>query len=71
MKLHPHEGYNRSAVKSISYRIISISVDTIVAYFFTKNIYATVGIVILVDSYSTILYYLHERIWAHIKWGIK
>lgn len=63
------EKHSRSLAKAITYRILHITCDAIIAYFFTKNIFATAGIVALVNGYSTVLYYLHERIWVHITWG--
>ena len=71
MKIKPIEAHNRSIAKSVSYRILSLSVDSAVAYFFTRDVALSAGIVILVNTYSTVLYYLHERIWAHIHWGHK
>lgn len=67
----PHETHNRSITKSITYRVLSITVDYIVAYFFTKDVALSLGIVALVNGYSTLLYYSHERVWAHIHWGKK
>lgn len=69
MKLKPFELHRRSIAKSVSYRIASIVADSFVAYFFTRNVALSAGIVIFVNGYSTLLYYLHERIWAHIHWG--
>ena len=63
------EKSHRSLIKSITYRILSITADAIVAYFFTRNAIATLGIVTLVNGYSTLLYYFHERAWAYIKIG--
>ena len=71
MQLRPAETYNRSLVKSVSYRVVSVIIDSCVAYYFTRSIVFSAGIVIFVDSYSTIVYYLHERVWAHIHWGRK
>ncbi len=68
-KIKVLEAHPRSIAKSISYRVLSVSVDSAVAYFFTHNIALSAGIVLVVDTYSTVLYYLHERIWAHIHWG--
>lgn len=65
------EKHSRSLVKSISYRIVSITADSIVAYFFTRDALLSAGIVVLINTYSTILYYLHERVWANIHWGRK
>ncbi|HEY9584985.1 MAG TPA: DUF2061 domain-containing protein [Candidatus Paceibacterota bacterium] len=69
MQIVSAEKHRRSVAKSLSYRVLSISVDWLVVYFFTRNAALSVGIVILVDGYSTILYYLHERVWAHVHWG--
>ena len=63
------EKHSRSLVKSISYRLISITADSIAAYFFTHDVALSAGIVIVVNSYSTVLYYFHERVWANIHWG--
>jgi len=65
----PVEKNRRSVIKSATYRVLSLSVDSMVAYFFTRNVALSAGIVILVNGYSTLLYYFHERVWAHIRWG--
>jgi len=69
MTIKPIETHYRSLTKSISYRILSVTVDFIVAYFFTHNAVLSAWIVLFVNCYSTVLYYLHERIWAHVHWG--
>lgn len=69
MKINAAENHSRSVTKAISYRILSIFADTIAAYILTKNIATTIGVVALVNTYSTALYYLHERAWANIHWG--
>ena len=69
--MNTHEDHRRSGAKSISYRILSITVDSCVAYFFTRNATLSAAVVLLVNGYSTLLYYIHERIWAHIYWGRK
>jgi uncharacterized membrane protein len=68
MKKSPRESSSRSLTKSVSYRVLSITADSIVAYFFTRSIVETAGIVVFVNTYSTILYYFHERVWAHVHW---
>lgn len=69
MKRQSHELHRRSLVKSISYRLLSITADTIVAYFFTRDVETTAGIVLFVNAYSTFLYYGHERVWSFVHWG--
>ena len=71
MIFKPLEGHYRSIAKSISYRLLNLGVDSMVAYFFTRDIALSAGIVLFVNFYSTILYYVHERLWAHIRWGHK
>lgn len=69
MKIVPCETHHRSIIKSISYRSISIVADFAAAYFFTRDVTISTGIVLVVELYSTLLYYLHERAWAHIRFG--
>lgn len=69
MKINPAEKHSRSIVKAITYRILSMTADTITAYILTRSMAMTIGLVILVNGYSTILYFLHERVWANIQWG--
>lgn len=66
-----HETRLRSFVKSVSYRLVSITVDTCVAYFFTRQLSLSLSIVIVVNAYSTFLYYGHERLWGRIRYGLK
>jgi uncharacterized membrane protein len=69
MKANPAENHSRSITKAISYRILSILADATAAYILTKSFTLTARIVALTTTYSTILYYLHERAWANIHWG--
>lgn len=71
MKKHSAEKHSRSLIKSISYRLISMTADTIAAYLLTHDTAMTIGLVVLVNTYSTVLYYIHERVWANIHWGRK
>lgn len=66
-----HEMKSRSIIKSISYRVVSIIVDTCVLYFFTRKIEFTLGVVLFANAYSTIVYYVHERVWNKFHFGKK
>jgi uncharacterized membrane protein len=59
----------RSVAKSIVWRIISIVVLVIVAYFITGDVKKTTGITILFQIILAVLYYAHERAWAKVSWG--
>ena len=59
----------RSLAKSLTFRLISITTDLIIVYFFTRKIGLSVGIAVAANLTSTVMYYLHERIWNRISWG--
>lgn len=64
-----HEKVSRSVVKAITFRIVILCADTITIYFFTRRVDLTIGLVIVSNFSSTILYFLHERVWNSITWG--
>ena len=68
---HSGETFRRSIVKTISYRIIIVVLDFIAIYLFTGKISVALGFTIVSNIYTTIVYFLHERIWDRIKWGKK
>ncbi len=63
------EKHRRSVVKTVSYRITSIFFDSIIAYLFTHDVLFSAGLVLFVNGYSTLVYYIHERVWTRINWG--
>lgn len=65
-----HELQKRSLVKSLIYRILAVVVLAVMAYWVTGNGHDTVIITAIAQAAKTLLYYLHERFWAHINWGL-
>lgn len=63
------EKRSRSAIKAITYRIISIIIDSIIAYTITKSAKQTAILVLISNSISILVYFLHERAWNRIHWG--
>ena len=63
------ETVKRSLVKTISYRLLIIILDFLAIYFFTGKIKIAFLYTIVSNIYSTIIYFLHERIWLKISWG--
>jgi len=59
----------RSLVKSLTYRILSITGTGILTWVITKDIKETVSITITIQVFLIILYYSYERIWDKINWG--
>ena len=61
----------RHLAKAVTYRVLGSMTSAGIAFVMTGNagIGATVGIA---DALSKIgLYYVHERIWYHVRWGVK
>lgn len=61
----------RSIAKSITWRFICIMVSVLTAYLFTEKWDIAAAIGTIYNVVTMILYYLHERIWNRVKWGIK
>jgi uncharacterized membrane protein len=61
----------RSVVKAITYRIIILCLDFLTIYLFTGEVRVALGFMIVSNIYTTIGYFLHERAWSRIHWGIE
>jgi len=61
----------RSAVKALTYRIVIMCLDFIAIYVLTGLTRIALGFMIVSNIYTTIGYFLHERAWSHIHWGIE
>ena len=59
----------RSIVKALTYRVVIVCLDFLVVYLFTHKVEAAAGFMIVSNVYTTIGYFLHERLWAGIRWG--
>ncbi|MBU0528300.1 DUF2061 domain-containing protein [bacterium] len=52
-------------LKSITYRIICIISLLAVTFLLTRNINQSIFITVIFQTIQTVLYYIHERIWAY------
>ena len=59
----------RSLAKSLSFRMVSITTDLIVIYLFTRKAALSLEIALGANITSTIMYYIHERVWNRVHWG--
>lgn len=59
----------RSIIKAITYRVVIVCLDFTVIYLLTGRVETAAGFMIISNIYTTLGYFLHERIWARIKWG--
>lgn len=61
----------RSVVKAITYRGIIVCLDFLVIYLLTGKMVTAAAFMIVSNIYTTVAYFLHERVWAGIRWGIE
>jgi adenylylsulfate kinase len=66
---HSEETLSRSITKTITYRVLILICDFTCIYLFTGKLKVAVGFTIVSNVYTTIGYFLHERVWDKIKWG--
>jgi uncharacterized membrane protein len=67
----PSASPKRSLAKTVSWRVLG-SIDTaLVSYVVTGNLVFATSIASAEVITKMILYYLHERAWARVKWGTK
>lgn len=56
----------KSFIKSVSWRIVGTLDTIIISYFITGRVTVALSIGSVEVITKTILYYFHERLWAHI-----
>ncbi len=71
MKAKHYETHTRSLLKAITFRVIVLMVDFTIVITITHRYDVAIGFVILSNITSTAIYFLHERLWNNIKWGLK
>ena len=65
------ENRKRSIAKTITFRILATITTVVLVLIFTKDL-SIAGIVGVLDFLSKLLiYYLHERAWDKIRWGVR
>jgi uncharacterized membrane protein len=64
-----HDKWQRSLVKTLTYRIAIIVMMLVVSFAITRNWRSTLEITGWNTLLATTLYYLHERFWSRINWG--
>ena len=61
----------RSLVKALTYRVVIVVLDFSVIYILTGRVDVAVGFMVISNIYTTTAYFVHERIWNRIGWGIE
>ena len=61
--------HKRSLLKAVVYKSGSVAVLALVSWLFTRDLVQMSYITIAYEIIAIVGYFVHERIWAHIKWG--
>jgi len=67
---HFKESWLRSLTKTVTYRIAILILDFVAVYWLTGKTELAIGFMIISNIYTSIGYYVHERIWNSVKWGL-
>ncbi len=69
--MHFSEGHERSIVKAVTFRACILGSDLAIILFVTHKFDEAIGLIVLTNLSSTLVYFLHERLWNRIHWGKK
>lgn len=67
----PHQRLSRAVVKTLCYRLFMVLITVIVAWFITGSGTAAASIGLITNVTKTFTYYMYERAWDHIDWGMQ
>lgn len=60
----------RSVVKTITWRLTGSGATLLVSYLISNNWAMASTIAITQLTLNTVLYYIHERMWTNVEWGM-
>lgn len=65
-----HQRRSRAVVKTFGYRLLMVVITTMVALAVTGELATAFNIGIATNVIKTGTYYLYERLWDRISWGV-
>lgn len=65
------ETKTRTLVRAITYRITAVTMTIVWTFMFTGDLMKSAGFSLALHVLLSIDYYIHERVWLKIKWGLK
>jgi adenylylsulfate kinase len=65
------ETHKRTITRMVTYRITAWLFTILWTYWFTGDIASATGFATALHILLSVDYYIHERIWLKIKWGLK
>ncbi|MDH5718021.1 MAG: DUF2061 domain-containing protein [Spirochaetia bacterium] len=61
----------RSLVKTITWRVVAVFITMGSVYIYNQDLKESIVVSFMANGIKMFLYYLHERMWTKIKYGIK
>ena len=65
-----YQSIKRIIVKTVIYRLIAIFFTIFFSFIFTRNIFKSVGIAVFTELFQTAIYFLYEKYWNNLDYGI-
>lgn len=65
------EHWKRSLAKTITYRVLILILDFSVIYLLTGRYDVALTFMIISNIYTSVAYFIHERVWDRVSWGSK
>jgi uncharacterized membrane protein len=65
------EKHRRSVIKATTYRLFATSLVFAIAFLYTGSVGSSAKIGLSAAVAKTALYYLWERLWSNIRWGME
>jgi uncharacterized membrane protein len=65
------ETHKRTIVRAISYRLTAWAFTILWTWVFIGDLAKSTGFATALHALLTIDYYVHERVWLKIKWGLR
>jgi uncharacterized membrane protein len=60
----------RALAKTLCYRALMVAITVVVAWAVVGDIGDAVNIGLITNVVKTATYYMYERLWDHISWGV-
>ncbi len=70
MSGYMHESKWRSVVKGMTWRIVASGATMTIVFMATGNLALVAGVGLMDVTVKIAFYYLHERLWGRVHWGI-
>ena len=64
------ETHTRSVAKGVTWRVIASVTTMVLVYIFTGDLAIVAEVGLFEITAKIIFYYLHERTWGKVKWGV-